>query len=47
MNVDAVRAGREARDLDIDTNTAAGRVDHGGTDLLPLRIHNVRVAGQR
>src|SRR2546429_8577536 len=47
MNVNAVRAGRQLRYLDVDTNAAAGGVDRGGADLLPLRVDNVRVAGQR
>src|SRR2546429_9525484 len=46
MNVNAVRAGRQLRYLDVDTNAAAGGVDRGGADLFPLRVDNVRGGGQ-
>ena len=47
MNVNAVCAGRQLRYLDFDASTATGRMDRGGTDLLPLRVDDVGVAGQR
>src|SRR5258705_12940217 len=45
MNVNAMRAGRQLRYLYVDANSATGRKDRCRTDLLSLRVDDVRVGG--
>jgi hypothetical protein len=45
MNVNAMRAGRQLRNLYVNANPAIGLVDRRGTDLLSLCVGNIRVGG--
>ncbi len=47
MNVNAMRAGRQLRNLYVNSNPAIGLANHRGTDLLPLCVGNIRVGGLR
>src|SRR5579863_4690223 len=45
MNVNAMRAGRQLRNLNVNANSAIGLADRRGTDLLSLGVDNIRAGG--
>ena len=45
MNVNAMRAGRQLRNLYVNGNPAIGSADRRGTDPLSLRVDNIGVGG--
>jgi hypothetical protein len=45
MNVNAMRAGRQLRNLYVDANPAIGLAYRRGTNLLSLCVDNIRAGG--
>jgi len=47
MNMNAMCAGWQLRNLYVNANPAIGSVDRRGTDILSLGVDNIRVGGLR